>query len=478
MFPNRIGSTAFTERYAEGAFRVKGESLVSDAVLMSVLRATLEKRLEAQDKTLTLQYYNEGYGGEYGDCEDNERNLRRTMNNFSGSSWNSDDTMTVINVGSSKIDERFKKSFLWKYESEGWRCEERISDFFKKSFDVLLFVNEEKRSVILCIARMDASRIHYTTCTLFAWFPWYFKKGEVSAEEKELLQTLRESSQTNFIATLRKFEPLFDFYGMRLVSLEGVENSWREAEKRSLSERIERTQNNIADFYRRLAELMKNKESLMMRRTAMDLAENRDNSVLEFFRDHRDALYLVECDNSNVTFEVMTKLTYWDEDVADTLINSKRSVLYEYGSHDWSDEERKMFFTALFIDRSITLRFCAAYTLRIGDMIVDARSHFEYGRECDGYFRNTHIDQYSCIGGYESSMTQAMEAHNYCGAIEMCMNSACGLTLTDSTVMEKFVKLILVHDKKVIEMEDGTLVTPREAVELLKANAKEEEGES
>lgn len=472
MFPQRIQRTAFTEPYASGAFKVNGCEVITDAVLMSVLRATLNARLVKTERELTVAFSNTGFNGAY---EDGGDDLRTTLRFFEdgGDEINDSDTLTVVNMSVRNIDTRFADSFIAKFGPDGWVRQERISEFFKNSFDILLFTNEEKRSVIVCIANLDASKMHYATCTLFAWFPWYFVKGEVSDEEKNLLQSLRKDRKDDFIKALDAFEDQFDFYSMRLTQLGGVEKSWVRKEAESLRRNIREYDDYVKRYSDEVAKYVKQREAAKMKLVGYELNLEADegNSIMQFFMDNRDTVILEDSSDAYLTFAVRTYCEFFDPEMADTYINNKRSCLYRGDYDSWNEDDRRQFFTALFIDCTMKLRFCAAYRLNIDNMRVEALGDHTFTRECAGYFPNTHINNYRCLGGYETSLIQAMEACNYCGAIEQAVMSAKSLNFGDSTVMEKFVHQILTTDKPVIEMADGRTVSPREALNILKEEA-------
>ena len=472
MFPQRIQRTAFTEPYTSGAFKVNGCETVADAVLMSVLRATLNERLVKTERELTVTLSNTGFNGAY---EDDGDDLRTTMRFFEdgGDEINDSDTLTVVNMNVRNIDARFADSFIERFGSDGWVRQERISEFFKNSFDILLFTNEEKRSVIVCIANIDASKMHYATCTLFAWFPWYFVKGEVSDEEKNLLQSLRKDRKDDFLKAIAAFEVKFDFYSMRLTQLDSVEKSWVRKEAEALRRNIREYDDNVRRYTEEVSKYVRQREAAKMKLVGyeLNLEANDCDSVMQFFIDNRDTVILEDSNDDGLTFAVRTYCEYFDPEMADTYINNKRSCLYRGDYRSWNEDDRKTFFSALFIDQTARLRFCAAYRLNIDRMKVDPLGDHAFTRECDGYFPNTHINNYRCLGGYEVSLIQAMEACNYCGAIEQAVMSAKSLNFGDSTVMEKFVHQILTTDKPVIEMADGRTVSPLEALHILKGEA-------
>ena len=143
-----------------------------------------------------------------------------------------------------------------------------------------------------------------------------------------------------------------------------------------------------------------------------------------------------------------------------------------------SAENMAALFKAVFVDQQIALRFTAQYELRIRDMRISGISHAEYSDAATDYFPNIHIERHRCLGGYEQSMCQAMEAHNYIGAIEQCAVSAASLNFFDSTVMGGVLEEFYgtnIEKKRCFVLPDGTAATIKEAIKFAKGGSKSDE---
>ena len=135
----------------------------------------------------------------------------------------------------------------------------------------------------------------------------------------------------------------------------------------------------------------------------------------------------------------------------------------------------RMLMTAIFLDQKLRIRFCAAYKFNMNGS-VSAVSRYSFGAECRDCTPNTHIDRFSCLGNYQRSINELLKHHDYIGAIEQCSASCKSLNFNDSPVMQEFMRRMYgisdyqdTINTRCIELPDGTVVTPVDAINWLKA---------
>lgn len=476
MFAQRISNTAFTDREVASVSKIQGENIY-DAVFMSVLRAVLPQHIG--DDEVHVRFRSTDMSSEACDRNGSDWTLNRLYDPMIAY----EKTICVIdlryqNVIHKYVSEGFEERF------EGWKRIERVSNFFSRSFNVLCFVNEAKKSTILVVGRCDVPRIHYLLCSLFAWLPWYFNKETgVSADEMALMQSLRKSSPDEFLSVLKRFEEKQDLYSLRLQALAGFENQWMSTERADAVDSIERVMAEIERFRNSIADSLRRKEELEIRVMGLDAAmakNGTDSEIRDYFLANKNRLWLVERDNDVMTFEVMTQFAYWDPEYAETLYKNKNSILYTSrgGTPRIRSNEMGDLFKAIFLDQTLKLHVCAAYTIEVRGCRVRGVSGYEYGPECSKCFPNPHIHVHHCLGGYAQALSQMIEHHDYVGAMEQCVVSCQSINLTETPTMEPFIRSFYACNSSVIELPDGKMVTPVEAVEYLKSQGKCEEDES
>lgn len=474
MFPERIAQTAFTDPDVNAAFPKIRCDNVMDAVFASVMRAVLPSRM-GEDDSCNLKYRENDLSlSSAGDYE-----YGTVLNHIFGSIPTMDHMLTIVNLSRQNDPhantwEKFTEKF------NGWERIERVTEFFKSSFQVICWTNETLKSTIVMIGRADLMRVHYVACSLPALIPWFFPKEKgLSEDERALFMSLRKRQATDFKEILARFEAKFDFYTIKLESLGSFENEWMQDELRQEKLRIEEIRNRIESRQRDIETYLREMENASIRVFGLEAKMNDESAgeLREYFIENKNRVRLAERGDSTLTFEVMTNMAYWDEDMAETLYENKRSYIYTArGSMPrMKSEDFAKLFKAIFLDQSLTLRFCAAYKIAIRDRAVHGVQGYHYGSECIGFFPNPHIDRYECLGAYRQALNAMMETHNYLGIMEQCAVSAASFNLNDTTVLEEFCKRLYACNEKVILLPDGTAVTPCDAVEFLNGGKEKED---
>lgn len=482
MFPQRIEVTDFTESFAEDIFKVKGDD-VFDAVLKTTLRAVLEPKL-GDGESLTI--VNLAYGMDKGDYEGvrDQEGKKEALSIFTPESvFNGTANMRLYMIdlrGMAKILPQLVEDATEIYGEAGWKRVERVTQFYVRDFDVICYINEELKSVLFLVGRNDVLRMHYITCSMPCWFPWYLSKETITKQDVALLSSLRKPRSDKFFAALEPFKAAYDFYSMRLKTVDNFENAWIQQELNDSTYRIERFTEEINDLYGRIANKIKQKEDACIRLNGLraTYGDNDSHEILDYLIENPKRVRYVESNSEMLRFDIVTTLQYWDPDYADDICRNDRSIVYtqQHGA-SISKEEMKKLFNAVFVSGEIKLKVCAQYVLKIRDYEVAGISGAHFSEYCSEYFPNTHIQQYHCLGAYAQPLTQAMEAHNYIGAIEQCMVSCASLNLTDTPVMEHFMSDFYRTTKKCLILPDGREVAPKEAIAYLNggSDVKEEE---
>ena len=147
-------------------------------------------------------------------------------------------------------------------------------------------------------------------------------------------------------------------------------------------------------------------------------------------------------------------------------------------------KDAQMLYKAIFIDRTLKLRMCAAYIINTSSMRAGGVAAYPYGVEYDCHMANPHIDYHSCIGTYSQIFTDCLKNHDYIGCIENTIASALSLNLSDFTVLGEFIRLLwspkgtdrsTTNSTKCIELPNGVCVHAKDAVAWLKEEAERKE---
>lgn len=483
MFKQVIRNTQLTTDVANSFFQhINGDSFQYDVSFVSTLRALVAPRMK-EGEYVYLDFYHSNYSAN----QLSEYSARDAVRNVCDLDDIEDGSIIIHNFCHTSQDSNYAWMELMKSTLEsvypGWHRLEKVTDFFKKTFYALCFINPDKKSVVVFVDSMDIRRMHYLQCSIFAFLPWYFDpKLGVSKIEMELIESLREKTPTKYEDCIARIAEQYDFRTARIRQLlsgfetryEAMECDKVRREIQSCVEYIDSLNNQIGDYLR-----AKNECEIRLLGLEAKIANGSEESEIMDYFLHNNKLVLESVNNDSMVFVVKTYLEYFDEDLAERVIRNETSYVYRPNGRGCNNiipaEDMRMLMTAIFLDQKLRIRFCAAYKFNMNGS-VSAVSRYGFGAECRDCTPNTHIDRFSCLGNYQRSINELLKHHDYIGAIEQCSASCKSLNFNDSPVMQEFMRRMYgISDyqnsinTRCIELPDGTVVTPVDAINWLKA---------
>lgn len=478
MFRPTISSTPLTLQMANTFFKnIGGEAFHNDVTFISTLRALVASRVN-EGESVFVAFRNTSYPKSaiegntdryvvdaiYNSHDYGEGSI--IIHSFTGSASD--------NLAAFRVIERAFTS-----RNSGFERIVKVTEFFRKTFYSLCYVNPAERKVAIFVDNLNIRRMHYLQCSIFAFLPWYFDPNAgVTEDEMELIQSLRETTPERYMAAISKIASAYDFRSMHIRnSLKGFETMYEKHQCDSLRKSIQSYRRRIIDYNDQIANVLRTKNDAEIRLMGLEekiaRLDGEDSEIMEYFLCNKK-LDLEYVNGSDLTFVVKDHLTYFDEDMAKTIIDNNNSYVYRH-SRSFDREDVKKLMYAIFIDQVLKLRFCCAYTIRLGERVTGMRD-YSYNESCDTYIPNPHIDRYSCLGNYERTMNERLMDNDAIGAIEQCISSCKSLNFSDSTVMEVFMDRMCGRDgyrhNKCIELPDGNIVDMKGAIEWMKAQER------
>lgn len=477
MFGAKIFNTPLTTSAADSLFRnINGNTIVDDISFLATLRALVYPRMKDED-LLTLSYSEIYHDAGVAITPSCSKGLI-DIHNFLIGETNDTSFQSLIE----------KKVYM---DDPMWIRLDKITDFFRKTFRVICFVNPELKSVALYTNNMNRREMHYLQCSIPAFLPWYFDpKTGISKLEMELINSLREKNADKYKECIAEIASQYDFRAQSIrCLLSGFETKFERLECVKVRENITAITEEICNLNRsignRLREKAEQEIKLLGLETKIQNETSEDSEIMEYFLCN-NKLVLEDVTDSIMSFSCMDYLTYFDEDMAEQMINNVRSYVYLPHGRPCNNyieaTDMKKLMWAVFIDRTLRIKFCAAYCFSLyGD--VRALGRHAYGFEFRECMPNPHIDAYACMGNYQPQINQLLSDHNYIGAIEQCVASCKSLNFADSTVMSEFMcRLYGIETSsshapkyKCIELPDGSVVTPKEAIQWLNSSENDEQ---
>ena len=474
MFRKVIESTAFTTLHANNVFQnIRGVPVNGDISFLSTLRALLANRIG--DDQFTFNYWDMDLrSSRISGCTSErlaEYVYDRTVMHAAG--------LRLVTLGSqdeevnSRFFEAVKNSFGNSYNDKDWVVINAVTDFFKKTCDVVCVANQKHKESVLVLNSTDMRLVHYVQVAILTALPWYFNPQEgdrVSDLELKLLISLRERNPDNYLDCLREIAGQMNFEGEFIrKSLYDIEGVCERNRIKELESEISSYMNRISDLRDKIGDIMRLVHEKNTEYTALDMKMRSGESAHELY-DYFMCNRTLKLDAVNmgtqIVYHVNDYITYYDETIAQTFIDNYNSVVYKYVK-DREREAVKRLITAIFIDETIRVRTCAAYRFDINGG-YHAIASYDFGEDSRTRIPNPHIYYHSCTGNYETPMYECMMARDYIGYIEQTIASAQSLNFGDGIVINEFF-----HDLfdgvggKCIELPDGTLMDINDALKYI-----------
>lgn len=492
MFRNAITETPFVGPLPDSVFaRIRGNDFRGDVSFVSTLRAMVFPRM-SQDDGIYLRYRESSYtkrdvtGARVSNVINAVTNFTKNdvPSNYIGihncCAYTSEDNNAVIDV--------IEANFL--QYAEGFIKIEKVTEFFKKNFRVVCFINPETKTTLLFCDSLDLRKYHFLQVATPVMLPWYFDPNAgVSEQEMAVLQSLRGKDHTKYLDALNAIAQKYDFRTLKIKnSLGDFESRFIRSEIDDVNRQVENRMSRIAQYEDSISAMMRECYDLNIRLMGLStkLSEgSHESDITDYFICNKN-LYLVSVDDSRLSFECKVYLEYFDEEIIKKYLGNRNSVIYKPDGRDrsniFSPEEIKMLMTAMFIDQRIRMKFCAGFEFDLRGSVRPLGQH-RFGPDFNDATPNTHLDRFTCLGNNQKIINKRLAENDYIGAIEQCISSCKSLNFADSPVITEFMCRIYGIsassrvNMKCIELPDGSVVNPADAIKWLKEQDEQKKKE-
>ena len=475
MFRNSIGVTALSDSIADGYFRerIYGDNIGSDRSFVVTLRALFERRLPEEEK-IVFRWSSSSY--------------RDVESNPVCDIIDATDTRpgTVRLHSFSRSDADVNAAFM--RDAEGyfggipeWTKLQKPTEYYARTMRVLVFVNTSIKSAMIFMDSSDIRKIHFLEAGMLSFLPWYFNPADgFSAAEKALCESLMKTTQDDYLAAIEAIANEMDFReAAKKKTLAEFESRFDKDRIESVKREIESLERDMRRYNEQISDILQRRYDLQVSVVGLEekLASGTGGELAEYFMANKSLSFLGTTDDGGIDFAVKGYAAYWDDDMAKRVVENENSCVYN--SENIGKENLRKLYTAVFIDRTIKLRTCAAFRIRPNHSIERPHPYNYPPAEFGTYMPNIHIDRFGCIGTNEGEINDLLAAHDYIGVMEQCIASALAYNFADSAVMGRFSDVINGRgdykvNTKAFELPDGTVTDPAGAIKWL--NKEESEG--
>lgn len=488
MFRQIIRSNSFTSEYADEAFpNITGSAWRDDHSFLSTLRALLAPRLkEGESVHLTFDSHSYDRSTLTTASLDNVMNALThhlltergsfVITNFNDNTHGDENgNRTAMNL----IEEHFTERF------PGYERLEKVTEFYKDRFHCLCYINPDLRSCGFFVENLDIPKLHFLQVSILA-IPWFLNPEEgITDLERALVRSLGARSADDYNTALSELAKLYNFREARIKKqLRGFELRFLKQEMENIQSSIQSITRNIIQANDRIGSWLADRNELNIRLLGLTqkTEEDCDNEIMQYFLMN-PRLELENVTDSDIYFYVKDYLSYFDKEYVERVIDNPNSYCYKDGNRtpyrNIAPEKMKKLLRAIFLDEILRIRICAAYRFRINGNVNTCSDH-DFGEDHSTYMPNPHIDRYNCLGDYQQAINSLLSENQYILALEQCVASAKSLNFADTAVMTVFMN-ILYHEhseyrnNNAIELPDGRVVNPIEAIEWLESQESHEE---
>lgn len=492
MFRRRITETPLTTVDANAVFsKITGSSYDDDVSFVATLRAVLH---DVEGAEVDFCFFNSDRSVQYISTD-----ARSTVSKIISSESLTPHRLILINFDHRDKDaaDDWVKAMRGSF-SEAHPRFKKVTNFatmFARAFETDCFVDSENKTTVLFTARIDTMKYHYIQSAILAMVPWYVDRdspflsekitfcaalgGINSKTKKPLTKDEAYEIYTNYLTSVAS---RYDFETAKVKRLlTGIEKVVYEREISAAESSVSRLREKIEQYNANLSTVVRDLNITLAKLAGLKLAaeEKNGNELMDYFLSNK-AMDLRNVCEDRIEF-VAKGYAFCDPDYAKSVIENRRSFIHAYAGGSISAETMVKIMTKIFVNAEWKLRFCAAYELAVGSRVRGIED-YSFGSAYDTYMPNPHIDNHACLGGYNETMSRALQEGNNLSALEQCIASAVSLNFGDSTVMEEFMKSFYGRSSRCqrsnprcIELPDGRVVTPKEAAEIIEKEEKEDE---
>lgn len=479
MFADTVYNTPFTTEDADAFFgsKVPKVSLLGgDVSLTSTLRAIIAPRMP--DGVRLDQVVQRVEEGSYNTIGDIVLPAYVALSN----------ALYIVNLAtpsSEIIDGMFdkvKQDFLSEYD--GYEELEMIEGYFAKSFPVLCFTNRDLQTSVIVVKRLDVRKLHLLQTAILAIMPWYYdpkNRDSITKDELALLESLGGKDYCAYADCLSKLITKYDLRAARIRRLmDGFETRADNKRIESIIRDLENHASAINSYNNAIAELIRdrNEKQIVLMGLKQKVAETKGNgSELMGYLIRNSRIDVADVSDDAMTIIAKDYFEFFDEDLVERSLNYSYSDVYNMFSDSICAEDMVQLLRAIFLDKELKLRVAAAYQIRIGSG-VNGLGRYDRDGMYDDAMPNPHIYYYECLGDYVRTLNQLVQGNDYIGVVDQCLASVRSLNWGDSCVMEKFLNDMYDDGFRCVELPDGSVVYPSDAIAWLKGKAKREKREA
>ena len=349
--------------------------------------------------------------------------------------------------------------------------EKFVEDKFNHKVYIRIFPNEN--AVCLFVDNLTAELWHLLQSFMSKYFE-VFKSKPLSNDEIEFVRSLTLKTASNYVNRLQVLTEAESFRRFILEKqLAGFEKKLFEKKicvaKEDVNS-IQRTLDNLMNQLREATKKHLDAKIYLEGLTSMTSGMEEKTELQEYLLNNKNIADVL-LEESHIRFVVKTFLIpYHTEDWENM---SRRGAIFEC-IHNFNKEDTKLLLDAIFSEEHcVKLKVCGHVDLDYLYSNVRSNTGYDYSKFSD-YIPNSHLKRHSCFGQNGPDIIAQLQQGDAVGAIECAINCVKHVNVNEvGASFTPFIKDIMSCTGKCIVTEDGTEMTPAEAIAFLKGRNNE-----
>ena len=368
-----------------------------------------------------------------------------------------------------------------KLKAEGFKIKDSIGALLKDKADTkcIAVYHEEKNIAAIIINSVDRRLYHMLISFLSLLFPALFKDMPLQEQDYNLIKSLSKSDKDVFIQRIKEaVEP----YAMEFkrVMLGTLLRAMHETKVAGAKVNVDTQRRVVDDFAEKYAEAIGYLKQLIVTYEGMKATEfygKPEEELVEYLATNK-LIHNMSINGTFITFTVATLLNNYNSDAWSVF--SQRGYIYDgkYGREGRNVElldvfkdqkNRKLLLDNIFNESpEFAIKIAGNYKLDFQNCRPRVERDFDYVNAdpmYKSYLPNPHLKIFSCLGGYEDKIMNALRDRDYILAIELCCASAGSVDLDETEqTFRPFLGWIMMSREKILRRKDGEEMTPEEAL--------------
>lgn len=376
------------------------------------------------------------------------------------------------------------KEMLLSETSDSWIELTDIETFLKKYVDLTIFSNKNGKSAIILINNAETDYLgsyHLIQSLIPRYIPFYFKDASLTNDERDLLKSLTKSVSNGYDKCVNKLAQQYDLSSIEKKII--ISNFFSAYKKTMLEQALNKCDSIrrgmealIAQYNERIAYL-----EAANALYASVLSGDKTEIVQEIveYTTHRKDILFKSLSSNEFQIVIKTYLESYDLDIFHKFLDkgSFRNLQTNRPAEFSNDCDFEFFLKNLFCEHpKFKVKIYGIYKINMAGYVSVGHDDFD---GVDQYEENPHLRFYNCLGSYLPLMQEALQSSNFIQLLELCSASAKSMNFVEiGQTVFRFLGSLLSNRNKVIEYEDGTTMTPVEAMRKMKELKEAENNEA